>query len=546
MGAGRGAGGQEPEPAFVIIQELPASRRKRAPGDAPKRWRWLLAGAVVVAGLTYAGIAGERHLNPPEVPRFGIVTMPFTDLANLPSVLDPGIASCGARAPRPRETSGKFALEEQAWNANALEGDIVAYSDGGTAPFSGGTQATVTYSARITTSDSKLTPLQISPVAMVYVQDGVVMGWGGAHFDFGSARFGTMGPESVPTLTGSVAPVETRCVDGAPVAGPLPAGEYQVYPVVRLLASPQIAAEAWLSWLGFAVPDKASGASESPGSWDCQHALGDADQAASALCAVKPIGAVSINRDAESISIPYTATSFAKVVDETLIGDPTVVTLRNVRRPDAPAGSPAGTGSLACGVRVANLPWDSWDGAGPDPIDRSVMESFGAAQASRDEGLRLAILPSTPGVTQVTYPGPLRVWIYGWSTDAQRTDALHTDALRTNTPPTILGTATATVAGGAPIPLDRVAGPSVARVTLTDVQWCDGPDGPADAASIRGLTVTAGPATQILDRGPATSALIGGVVSAGRMVVTVDGATTSSDHLATWQAETSSFDDLTR
>ena len=177
----------------------------------------------------------------------------------------------------------------------------------------------------------------------------------------------------------------------------------------------------------------------------------------------------------------------------------------------APAEWPVGTGSLACGVRVANLPWDSWGGAVPDPIDRSVMVSFGAAEASRDGGLRVAILPSTPDVTQVTFPEPLRVWIYGWSTDAQGTDAQPTD-----TSATILGTATATVAGGAPIPLDRVAGPSVAPVTLADVEWCDGPDGPADAATIRGLNVTAGPATQILYGGPATSALIGGLVWAGR------------------------------
>jgi hypothetical protein len=165
------------------------------------------------------------------------------------------------------------------------------------------------------------------------------------------------------------------------------------------------------------------------------------------------------------------------------------------------------------------------------------MVSFGAAEASRDGGLRVAILPSTPDVTQVTYPEALRVWIYGWRTDAEDTD---TSAA------TILGSATATVAGGAPIPLDRVAGPSVASVTLADVEWCDGPDGPADAATIRGLNVTAGPATQLLYSGPATSALVGGLVWAGRVAVTVDGATTSTDQVATWEAENSSYDYLTR
>ena len=528
MSAGRGKGGREPQPEpgsdFVIVQELPAPRRTREPGDARKRRRWLLAGAVVVAGLTYAGIAGERHLNPPEVPRYGIVTLPFTDLANLPTVLDPSIASCGAHAPKPRDASGTFALEAQLWETGILERDIVDYSG----------QANVSYSARITTSDSGLTPLQVSPVAMVYVQDGVIVGWGGDHFDFGSATFLTMTSQVAPSLTGPVAPAETRCVDGTPVAGPLPAGEYQVYPVVRLLASPEIAAEAWLFRRGYAVPDTASGASDLRDSWDCQHAVADSGQVASALCAAEPIAAVSINRDAESISVPYTATSFAKSVDETLVGAPTVVTLR-------PAEWPVGTGGLACGVRMANLPWDSWGGEVPDPIDLSVMASFGAAEASRDGGLRVAILPSTPDVTQVTYPEPLRVWIYGWSTDAQQTDAQHTD-----TPAAILGMATATVAGGAPIPLDRVAGPSVASVTLADVEWCDGPDGPADAATIRGLNVTAGPATQILYGGPATSALIGGLVWAGRVVVTVDGTPTSTDQVATWEAETSSYDYLTR
>ena len=258
MSAGRGTGGPEPEPEpgpdFVIVQALPAPRRRREPGDARKRRRWLLAGAVAIAGLTYAGIAEERHLNPPEVPRYGIVTLPFTDLANLPTALDPSIASCGAHAPKSRDASGTFALEEQLWEAGIPEGDVVDYSG----------QAHVSYSARITTSDSGLTPLQISPVAMVYVQDGVVMGWGGAHFDFGSATFLTMTSQVAPTLTGVVTPAETRCVDGTPVAGPLPAGEYQVYPVVRLLASPEIAAEAWLFRRGFAVPDTASSASDSP------------------------------------------------------------------------------------------------------------------------------------------------------------------------------------------------------------------------------------------------------------------------------------------
>ncbi len=527
----------EPESDFVIVQAHPASRKKREPGDARKRRRWLIGGAVVIAGLTVAGVAEARHLNPPEVPRFGIVTLPFTDLANQPTVLDPSVASCGARAPKPRDTSGAFALTEQAWDVTTDEGNMVIYSGGETAPFDGDVQANVTYSARITDSDPEPTPLQISPVAMVYVQDGVVVGWGGSHFDFGSASFLTVTPGFAPTLTSWVYPADTSCVDGAPVAGPLPAGEYQVYPVVRLLASPELAAEAWLFRRGFTVPDKVSSASDTPGSWDCRHAQSyDSGQVTTALCAAGPIAGVSINRDAESISVPYTATYFAKNVDETLIGDPTVVTLKNVPTPNGLAESPVSPSDLRCGARLADLPWDSWGGASTNPIDQSVVESFGAAEASSEEGLRLAILPSTPDVTQVSYPEPLRVWIYGWDTDAQHSD------IRVN----ILGTATATVAGGAPIPLDRVAGPSVAPVTLTNVQWCDGPDGPADATSIRGLTVTAGPATQIIDRSPATSALVGGLIWAGPVTVTVDGVTTTTDHLASWVAETSYFDDLTK
>lgn len=535
MSAGRGKGGPEPESDFVIVQATSASRKKRDPGDARKRRRWFLGSAIVIAGLTYAGITGERHSNPPEVPRFGIVTLSFTDLANLPTVLDPSVASCDAPAPKSRDSAGTFALEEQSWNVRTLDGDILTYLDEGTVPFSGEAQADVTFSARITTSNAEATPLQISPVAMVYVQDGVVVGWGGSHFDFSSATFLTMTPVSEPTVTALVTPTEAHCIDGEIVAGPLPPGEYQVYPVVRLLASPEIAAEAWLSRRGFTVPDKAWSASDSSHSWDCQHALSDSQQVASALCAEEPIAAVSINRDADSMSVPYTATYFAKNVDETLVGDPTVVTLRNTRAADGLAELPAVTDTLRCGVRVTNLPWDSWDGAVPDPIDQSVMESFGAAEASRDEGLRVAILPSTPDVTQVIFPEALRVWVYGWSTNA-----LHTDD-----PAAILGTATATVAGGTPIALDRIAGPSVAPVTLTDVQWCDGPDGPVDAESIRGLNVTAGPAEQFLYRSPATSALVGGLVWAGPMVVTVDGATITTDHLASWVAETSSFDYLT-
>ncbi len=537
MSAGRGLGGLKPGPEsdFVIVQAQPGSRKKREPGDARKRRRWLLGGAVVIAALTYAGVAEARHLNPPEVPRYGVVTLPFADLANQPTVLDPSVVSCGAPAPKPRHTSGSFSLSEQAWDVTT-EGTNGVISSGGTALFDGDARANVTYSARIASSDPEPTPLLVSPVAFVYVQDGVVVGWAGSRFDFGSSAFVTAMPDSARALTGPVPPADTSCVGGAPVAGSVPAGEYQVYPVVRLLASPELAAEAWLFWHGFTVPDMARDASGTPDSWDCRHPQSyDSRKVTTALCATEPIAGVSINRDAESISVPYTATYFAKNVDNTLVGDPTVVTLKAVPVPSGLTETPASASDLRCGALVANLPGDSWGPAATTPIEQSVVESFGAAEASNEEGLRLAILPATPGVTRVTYPEPLRTWIYGWNTGAQYSDSRVT----------ILGTATATVASGAPIPLDRVAGPSVTTVTLTDVRWCDGPDGPADPASIRGLTVTAGPAEQILDRSSATSALVRGLVWAGPVTVTVDGATTTAERFGSWVAETSYFDYLT-
>ena len=536
MSAGRGLDGPEPESDFVIVQAHPASRKKREPGDARKRRRWLLGGAVVIAALTYAGVAEARHLNPPDVPRFGIVTLPFTNFANQPTVLDSSIASCGARAPKPRDASGAFTLSEQEWDVTTDGANGVIHS-GGTALFDGDARANVTYSARIASSDPEPTPLLLSPVAFVYVQDGVVVGWAGSRFDFGSSAFVTATSDSAPTLTSPVPSADTSCVGATPVAGSVPAGEYRVYPVVRLLASPELAAEAWLFWHGFTVPDRVRNASATPGSWDCRHPQSyDSRKVTTALCATEPIAGVSINLDAESISVPYTDTYFAKPVDETLVGDPTVVTFKAVPAPNGLAESPVHARDLTCGARLADLPWDSWGGAPANPIDQSAVESFGAAKASREEGLGLAILPSTPDVTRVAYPEPLRAWIYGWSTDTQDTDV----------PATILGTATATVASGAPIPLDRVAGPSVTTVTLTDVQWCDGPDGPADATSIRGLTVTAGPGTQIIDGSPATSALVGGLIWAGPVTVTVDGVTTTADQFGSWVAETSYFDYLTR
>ena len=490
----------------------------------------------MIATLTYAGIAEARHLNPPDVPRFGIVTLPFTDLASQPTVLDSSIASCGARAPKPRDASGAFTLSEQAWGVTT-DGANGLIHPGGTALFDGDARANVTYSARIASSDPEPTPLLLSPVAFVYVRDGVVVGWAGSRFDFGSSAFVTATSDSSRTLTSPVPPADTSCVGGTPVAGSVPAGEYRVYPVVRLLASPELAAEAWLFWHGFTVPDRVRNASVTPGSWDCRHPQSyDSGKVTTALCATEPIAGVSINLDAESISVPYTDTYFAKNVDETLVGDPTEVTVKAVPAPGGLAETRVRAGDLGCGVRLADLTWDSRGGAPTGPIDESAMESFGAEKASREDGLRLAILPSTPDVSKVTYPEPLRVWMYGWSTDTQDTDV----------PPVILGTATAAVAGGAPIPLERVAGPSVVPVTLTNVQWCDGPDGPVDAASIRGLTVTAGPGTQIIDGSPATSALVGGLIWAGPVTVTVDGVTTTTEFLASWVAETSYFDSLTK
>jgi len=336
-------------------------------------------------------------------------------------------------------------------------------------------------------------PASVSGMGFVFVQDGVIVGWVAPWQQGIWADYPTLNRDGVP-LSGYFSGLGYLCdAHGGGSPNILPDGDYEVYPVVVVTASPEDAARAYLMARGYEVPvDQAEGiAAFVPGSWDCSpggwaHARNQGmpwvGARPSVLCA-DGLDGVAVDREAKTVTVPYSSFYYTRTASATLIGEPARYTA-----PDSaaeigsysvefadPVSDPS---ALTCGRDVGvNIAMTS-------PLARTAVAS-GAIDPSANETLpagepaRLVLLP-TPGTDSSTlaYPDGLRVWLVAHPDPETLAPPNDPEALRPYAY-AVVGTATATVGDGAPIPLDRFSGPSRTTVTLTDVQWCDAAYQPA-------------------------------------------------------------------
>ena len=491
---------------------------------AARRRAGRLAGATVAA-LAAAGFAATAaislgHHAPPATPPdkvLGTVTLPFdpapSNAAEPPNPLgivrDPvteppnplGLA-CGDRAPTPVTSAGGLEWLPRSDSSTSIDNHTATVSD-----------ATIRGTLRNTTGDSL--PAAVSSVNFVIVHDGVVAGWtegNGPLSGVPGYHYLDSGPAN--RTEGSLLGSSWTCPKNSD-QGQLAVGDYEVYPVLHVSASPADAARQWLRLAGYSVPtdDPKDLAIYTPGSWDC--GAGGAAAAAlasggtvagtgaqtfwlrgrSLLCASETPAGASVNRDTRTITLPYTSRLYTRSLDVTLVGEPLTYTIRTLSASSVylgyqglaaePIADPA---ALQCGARL-DVGAVFATGRTSSVIEAGALNVPARTRFESGTVIDLALVPQALSARgTIAYPAPMRVWFLGHPPgNADDLGALEEWYV-------VVGTATATVNRGEPVALDRFAGPSATSVAFTDVRWCD-----AGASSTTSLVMFEG--TERLDDG---------------------------------------------
>ena len=448
-------------------------------------------GGVALGGLAAVGLAATaatsigHHVAPAVPPEtvLGTVTVPFDSPFGTGEAPVPLGVACGDPAPTP------------VTSADGIEWDVAA-PPGALYPGAG-----ITTTLR--SMDGKGVPASVSLLGFVIVRDGVVAGWK-YNSEFGAlAKFHYLDSLSFDHVRGTIDAPDVVC-PGQGSQYSLAPGDTEWYPIVHVTASPEIAARQYLRLQGFSVPGDSPEelAMYSPGSWDCERLLATPALGAgapppdmagpTALCAPPTLPGVTIDRDAKTIAVPYTARLYARTLDVTLVGNPLTFT-QAPPAADAPAASTGfdpsppvpvtDTSVLTCGAHV-----DAGSNFGTGRKSLAVQQGIFQPAAGTAFGtaatVDLSLLPPelTP-FAAVAYPEPLRVWFLA---DAP----IPANGLPQLRGPgfTVIGTALASVNGGAPVLLDRIEGPTATTLAFTEVQWCQAPGAdPTTVLAFEGL-----------------------------------------------------------
>lgn len=491
-----GVAGGAPQARRVVARAV-ALRRRRAAVTA-------LVTAALVLSASVVAWAATTAWRDPGVIRLGYATLDFapTGDASL-AVLDPAVATCGAPAPTPTmiDASEGFRIVDQSWVVGTSHAQ--------------GTQTGAAVSLVVARDDPTPLPVTLPEPAFVWVADGVVVGWSG---DAARPSAGTLVAfaDGLPhEVKGSAFGVDVACVGGSPQGGALEQSDYQVYPVVRLVATQETAAVVWLDRVGYGVPVAGQGSSALfvPGSWDCRQSGG---AGVSALCAPAAIDGVTVDRSAETVTIPYDTDVYAHDVDVTLVGSPITVHVGpsyrwfDQNRRDLPP-VPTAPDDMSCGKLLRTAPTDGADAAAGYPVEVTALRSMTRADIANGATLTLALLPAQADVAEaIAYPEPMHAWIIGWTGLPMGRGSYA--AIRQ-----VMGTATVTVADGEDVKLHRFVGASLARVSVADIDWCPGPSNGA----LAGITFT------------------------GPEALTIDGQVSIGDRFGSWDANKPVFDSIT-
>lgn len=445
---------------------------------ATRRRAGRLAGATIVA-LGVASLAATTaislgHEVAPAVPPetiLGTVTLPFDSTSAPVGNLAPLGLACGDPAPTPVTRSDGIE-----WDVADPPGDLY-------------TGAGITTTLRTTGGDTL--PASVSLLGFVFVRGGEVAGWTYNSEVPLEDEYRYLDSLSPYHLRGTVDPWGKVC-PGHGANETLAPGDYEWYPVVHVTASPETAAREWLKLQGYSVPSDTAEALSmlAPGSWDCGTFVAPVGTMAdgspvnytrlSALCAPPTLAGVILDREARTITLPYTAALYTRSLEVTLVGDPLSFTQPPVNRDssvattgfdETPPEPVADTSGLACGAHVdagANF------ATGRTSVGAEAAAFRPGAGANFENGSTLDLWllpPALPPTWTVSYPDPLRVWFFAEApTPANGLIKMRGPGY------TVIGSATAVVNEGAPLALERVEGPTKTPVDLSAIQWCSASD----------------------------------------------------------------------
>lgn len=313
--------------------------------------------------------------------------------------------------------------------------------------------------AAVTSSRDVPTSAFVSQPGLIIVKDGVVVGYTDA-LAFGSV--GTLGGDARLLSAGAAPSGWVEVCSGSGVAsGELPVGDYELYQVVRVTASPVTAALA-TRWVAAPVEsDYGRGLNPDlvPGTWECANATSGLPASV-----VECDPNVAVDLAAGTVRLPYPEGSYNDDFDVVLVSEPrpySVLSQTVIEPPDwEELYFPS---EPSCGAEY------DMNGPSTGPSIPIPLEHLWPAGDRLDYTAQVMPPEGTRSGT-ITAAAPFEVWI-SRTFGMNREDNPH---YLPNQHDEIVGHATLILNGGAPILVNRSSGPTDVPAIVSDLEWCPG------------------------------------------------------------------------
>ncbi|WP_084038756.1 hypothetical protein [Demequina sp. NBRC 110053] len=430
----------------TVQREIRRRRRRSALGWGAGSA--LGVGALAVAAVTTAGSLAEPEEAAPTPSASSTAPIAYATVDLDDAVPYGGWGGlewlgCGDPAPEPVSRSGGFSA--------AFEFDI----DSELSQDAYGATEVSLGSVAITGSPEVPTGAMVSAPLMIFVQDGVVVGFDGGG---GSAGWMEISPDWSLDASGTWWNYAFSC-DASAGFLPLEAGDYDVYLVAHIAASPQLAALQDLSNQGLTIADAPHWEHLLPGSYECQQ-YADWQMHEPLLCDPDAHPGTTVDRDAGTITVPYHASLHGADLDVTLVSEPRAVTLGEPSNALGSAGSPE---PLADG-EVPQC--DEVYGWAYSP-GLALHWPGDLASLAPGDVIEPAAWPVEGDWSEVTVdlPSEGRIWLFEEAViDVDEHTSVHAERA--------VGWADVTATVATTLTVVRYDGPQPWSVRVEDVQWC--------------------------------------------------------------------------
>ncbi|WP_084104714.1 hypothetical protein [Demequina sp. NBRC 110056] len=441
-----GSGAQAPEGVRRAVR-----RRRRRSALGIGAGSALGVGLLAVAAVATAGslAAPVDPLPTPSVASTAPIAYATLDLD------DPAIqgwygstppVACGDAAPTPADRDGAFSATFDVSVDGVLSQDQTEST--------GQTVANVTLAADVEETTHAFVQ---SPVA-VLVRDGVVVGYDGfgGSVEWRTISQGWNTAEYLPWFGYAF-----DCADSARYE-PLAGGDYDLYVVTRVTASPEQAAIYDLNGSNRMITSGDWRALQ-PGSYECEQYGDTWGGPAPLVCDPSAVPGTTIDREAGTITVPFDAHLFSEELDVTLVSEPVTVTVGEyvpyVSPEDQPQPLVAGA-VPECGAEYG------WVESNELSID--VEDSLATLETG--DTITAAVWPRTTGAwseIRVELPEAGRLWLLSGS-------EVEVDASTTVYVETVVGWTDVVSVGGTELDVIRYVGPKPWALETSTIHWCDG------------------------------------------------------------------------